>query len=144
MGYNVRCLSSSLKISEDKFDRAIRLLTAYKEDDFWEWKEFDPSTAMTVAEEDKVPYLKNLLGLYGIGSIYDNGVLGMWHNADKLTFYTEDALQFLAPVIDNGSLIAFRGEDGCVFRYRYDSGLMIKETYEPTRSIDLHGDCGWS
>ena len=128
MAYFVSSLGSSLQINEDKFEEAISLM---RKDLGAELGEMDDS--------DTIRCLQALLRRYDMESARNDGTMvSLWFDDAKLCSHNERFFDFMAPVFDDGGIIAFHGEDGYVWRFKYENGECNEQ------SIDLYGDDGWA
>ncbi len=127
MPYFVNSLGSSLEINEDKFDEAIRLMRKDLGDECGE-----------IDESDTIRCLQVLLRRYDMeSSRYDGTKVSLWFDDAKICSHNERFFDFMAPVIADGSIIAFHGDDGFVWRLKYSNGECNEQ------SIDIYGDYGW-
>ena len=138
MSYYCNCVYSDLAIKAEAIDMAIMLLTDERHPGRCDAKYLTQPAADTWPENVKRLY--GLLDEWGIDhdtmppagdTVAISRGDGKWHLED------EELFAAIATVVRDGGVIAFAGEDGRVWRYRYRDG----EVFE--NDIDFTSDEGW-
>lgn len=138
MGYYCNCIYSDLAIEVKAVDMAVMLLTDGRHPGKCDAK------YLTQPAADAWPV--NIKRLYGLldewGIDHDTlpptgDTIPISRGDDKWTLEDEELFAAIAPVVRDGGVIAFAGEDGRIWRYRYRNGEVFEE------SIDFTSDKGW-
>lgn len=147
MGYNVNTTAVNLTIAADKLDDAVKALKELNQrDDLKTGGSSGPITdgdgkvigygrtgiwfAWMDADYDQklhtVPDIMNAVG-FKDSEIQPGGDFELGWYDDK-TGGEEHFLRALAPFVDEGSIVAFEGEDGQHWRYIFENGEMRTQT----------------
>jgi hypothetical protein len=126
MGYSIKQGKTTFRIPKSKMDEALGLLKAYATDlgAGQAHVHYKRSFKSVLTE----PHFKGALEEFGWDSTFDvNGdCTKIFYEAEK-SDNEEEVLRRLAPVVDDGSSIEFRGEDGCKWRYTFLHGKLSRQ-----------------
>lgn len=138
MSYYCNCIYSDLLIPTEAVDMAVHLIRDEKHPGRCDANYLTQPNAK--AWPDNIKRLYGLLDEWGVthDTLPPKGTdipiswdYDRWHLEDEAFF------DVIAPVVREGGVIAFAGEDGLVWRYRYHGGGVFKET------IDFKSNDGW-
>ncbi|ALY10853.1 hypothetical protein WILDE_70 [Arthrobacter phage Wilde] len=155
MGYNVNTTAVNLTIPADKLDDAVKALKELNQrDDLKTGGASGPITDgdgkvigygridiwfawMDPQYDQKLHTVPDIMDAVGFkeSEIQPDGTFELgWY--DNKTGAEEHFLRALAPFVDEGSYVAFEGEDGTHWRYFFEDGEMRNQTGSITYSDD--------